>query len=81
MHKVPHAAAAVHSAQRRWLLMAAVSVVLRPPTALFWLLTALWRLSQQQRSRERAALVLDAVCIGGLVLGCMVLIDRVGYGR
>lgn len=66
--------------QRTWIACAALSVVFRPASALFWLLPAglaLWR----QRGRALGRLLLDAASVGGGLLGASLLLDRAFYGR
>ena len=66
--------------QRAWIACAALSVVFRPASALFWLLPAglaLWR----QRGPALGPLLLDAAGVGGGLLGAALLLDRAFYGR
>jgi phosphatidylinositol glycan class B len=72
LHRPPH--------QRAWLACAALSVVFRPSSALFWTLPAALQLLQQQ-GRGLLLLLWDAATVGGGLLAAAVLVDRVGYGR
>ncbi|GAB4815394.1 hypothetical protein N2152v2_002440 [Parachlorella kessleri] len=67
--------------QRCWLLFAALSVVVRPPSALFWAAVSLHQLTVQQGLGQRLGLVADGVSIGGSCLGLALIADRLGYGR
>lgn len=64
--------------QRAWILAAAASAVVRPPSILFWAPLALVSLSLQPR---RGLLIADATTLGGGVLAAATVVDRVGYGR
>ena len=66
--------------QRAWLACAALSVVFRPSSALFWTLPAALQLLQQQ-GRGLVVLLWDAATVGGGLLAAAALVDRVGYGR
>lgn len=66
--------------QRAWLACAALSVVFRPSSALFWVLPAALELARQRGCALRA-LLSDAALIGGGLLGGAALVDRLGYGR
>lgn len=66
--------------QRAWLACAALSVVFRPSSALFWVLPSGLELVRQ-RGRALRGLLSDAVLLGGGLLGCAAIVDRVGYGR
>ncbi|KAL4458160.1 hypothetical protein ABPG75_013025 [Micractinium tetrahymenae] len=66
--------------QRAWLACAALSVVFRPSSALFWVLPAALELARQ-RSWALWVLLGDAALLGGGLLGAAALVDRVGYGR
>ncbi|PRW18326.1 GPI mannosyltransferase 3 [Chlorella sorokiniana] len=73
-------AAAQRRHQRAWIACAALCVVFRPASALFWVLPAglaLWR----QRGRALGLLLLDAISVGGGILAASVLVDRAFYGR
>lgn len=66
--------------QRAWVACAALCVVFRPASALFWVLPAglaLW----QQRSRGLGGLLLDAAAVGGGILAASLAVDRAFYGR
>lgn len=66
--------------QRAWIACAALSVVFRPASALFWVLPAglaLWR----KRGRALGLLLLDAASVGGGILAASFLLDRAFYGR
>ena len=69
-----------HPHQRAWLACAALSVVFRPSSALFWTLPAVLQLLQQQ-GVGRLLLLWDAATVGGGLLGAAALVDRAGYGR
>lgn len=66
--------------QRAWIAWAAASTVVRPSSALFWALPAGAELLRQ-RGRQRGLLLLDAVGVGGGLLGAAALVDRALYGR
>lgn len=66
--------------QRAWLACAALAVVFRPSSAMFWTLPAALQLLQQQ-GRGRVLLLWDAATVGGCLLAAAALVDRVGYGR
>lgn len=67
--------------QRAWLACAALSVVFRPASALFWVLPAALALAQQQHGRARWQLLGDAAVLGGGLLGGAAVLDRIFYGR
>lgn len=66
--------------QRTWIAWAAASTVVRPSSALFWALPAGAELLRQH-GRQRWLLLLDAVGVGGGLLGAAALADRALYGR
>ena len=74
----PGNAARVH--QRTWIACAALSVVVRPSSALFWALPAGLELLRQRRSGLRLLLV-DACVFAGALLAGALLVDRAAYGR
>ncbi len=69
-----------HRHQRAWIACAALGVVFRPASALFWVLPAglaLWR----QRGSALVPLLRDAAAVGGGTLAASLLVDRAFYGR
>ena len=73
-------AARARTSQRAWLLAAAVSCVVRPPSALFWLLPALLEL-RRRAGRARLRLAVEGCAAACSCLGAAALVDRAAYGR
>ena len=65
--------------QRAWVLAAAASAVVRPPSILFWAPLALVSLFSQPR--RRGLLMADFLTLGAGVLAATAVVDRIGYGR
>lgn len=64
----------------RWILMAALSIAIRPPSGMFWAVAAVWYLSACPRDARLARAALG-VAIGAAVLAGVAAWDRVWYGR
>jgi phosphatidylinositol glycan class B len=64
--------------QRAWIACAALSIIVRPSSALFWALPAAVELVGQ---RCASGLLLDAITLGGGLWGIAAVIDRMAYGR
>ena len=69
------------SDQQLWLVMAALCVVFRPSSALFWLLPAALELVGQRSAAKRLRLLGHGLAVGGACLALSTLLDRWCYGR
>lgn len=65
-----------------WIVFAALSIVFRPASALFWACVALYMVSNVGgRSKERIQVILLGIVIGSIVIGLSCCVDRVFYRR
>lgn len=66
----------------KWIVFAALSIVFRPASALFWACVALYIVSKVRgRSKERIEVIVLGIVIGTLVIGLSCCVDRLFYGR
>ncbi|KAI8109069.1 hypothetical protein M9435_005485 [Picochlorum sp. BPE23] len=66
----------------KWIVFAALSIVFRPASALFWACVALYIVSKLRgRSKERIEVIVLGIVIGTLVIGLSCCVDRLFYGR
>ncbi|DBA74157.1 TPA: hypothetical protein ACH3X1_010956 [Trebouxia sp. C0004] len=68
----------VLSHRQAWLLAAAVGVLFRPSSMLFWLPLGMYKM---RSSKSRSLFVLEAAVIGVAIMSFGALVDRAAYGR
>lgn len=65
----------------KWIVFAALSIVFRPASALFWACVALYIVGKVRGRKERIEVIVLGIVIGALVIGLSCCVDRLFYGR